>query len=205
MINTTHEKRKQAGLCVACGQSRGDCKSKVHCLVCLEKKRVYNRTKKGHEPRYPDGKGTNDSVHSGCSKERRHEYEKRCRQKRQAEGRCQACGKQKEEDRKDKTVCFACMVKVRLHQRKRTGCKPKYPDGKGYLDTAFNKHGKQPYKPERDKAYRRKRIEAGLCVACGKKRKKAEADKTQCRTCLDKLNERNKRLYQERKQAKEKK
>ena len=102
-----------------------------------------------------DGFVTCEKCRNGAGK-RRSQYMKEKREKRKAEGKCTACGERWAEP--GKTMCKACLKE--LNER----LKRNDPD-----------HAKR-------NAWRQKRIDAGLCIECGRK---TEPGKKKCKRCRE--------------------
>ena len=181
------EKRRAAGLCPRCGD-RPPAPERSVCAPCAEK---CNRASRARDARLrAAGKPRRDP-------ERAKEYERgrarRETEKRAARGSCTRCGKHPAAP--GRKSCEPCLEKRRQADR------ANYAAGKasGLPYGGADPEAKRRVGQARSKRRQKARIEAGLCIRCGK-RPPAEGGTT-CRPCRDRRQAAEKRKYAERRES----
>ena len=181
------EERVAAGLCPRCGAKPPASRRSV-CDGCAAKR---NRASRARDARLrAEGKPRRDPARA---KEYERERSRRERATRLAEATCTRCGKRLAAE--GRSSCDPCLEKRRAADR------AKYAAGKaaglkyGGADPDAKKRAGRARSKRRQKA----RIEAGLCIRCGK-RPPAEGGTT-CRPCRDKRQAAERRKYIDRRQA----
>ncbi len=176
--------RIAAGQCPRCGE-RPPAPDRSVCEPCAEKRNATSRARDarlraaGVPRRNPDR-----------AREYGRERSRREVKARQAEGVCTRCGKRPAAD--GRSSCGPCLEKRRASDR------AKYRAGKaaGKLYGGANAAAKRKYARAKSKRNQKARLEAGLCIRCGKQ--PPVEGGTTCATCREKRQAAERRQYRER-------
>lgn len=179
--------RIAAGQCPRCGV-RPPAPERSVCKPCAEKRNRASRTRDarlraaGMPRRDPDR-----------AREYGRERSRREVKARLAEGTCTRCGKLPAAE--GRSSCGPCLEKRRASDRAR------YAVGKaaGKLYGGADPHAKRQVGRARSRKRQKARIEAGLCIRCGKQQPVKGG--TTCATCREKRQAAERRQYAERKAA----
>ena len=179
--------RIAAGKCPRCGV-RPPAPDRSVCGPCNEKRNAAGRARDARLR--AEGKPRRDMA-------RANEYERERSRKeravRLAEGICTRCGKLPAAE--GRTSCEPCLEKRRASDRAR------YAIGKarGLKYGGANPHAKRRAGRARSRKLQKARIEAGLCIRCGKQQPVKGG--TTCATCREKRQAAERRQYAERRAA----
>ena len=181
------ERRKAAGFCPRCGD-RPPAPERSICAPCADNS---NRASRKRDARLrAEGKPRRNLAKARSYERKRSRHEAAARK---AEGLCSRCGR--EPAAPDRSSCEPCLEKRRASDR------AKYAAGKalglkyGGADVEAKRRAGRAKSKRRQKA----RIEAGLCIRCGKQQP-AEGGTT-CVPCRAKRQQAEKRQYAERRAA----
>ena len=181
------QERRAAGLCPRCGRQEPASGRSV-CNGCAKKR---NRASRARDARLrAEGKPRRDPARA---REYERERSRRERVARHVEGICSRCGKSPAAS--GRSSCEPCLEKRRASDR------AKYAAGKalglkyGGADVEAKRRAGRAQSKRRQKA----RIEAGLCIRCGK-RSPVEGGTT-CAPCREKRQAGERRQYTERRAA----
>ena len=179
--------RRAAGLCPRCGTVPPAPERSV-CDSCAEKR---NHASRARDARLrAQGKPRRDPVRA---REYERERSRRERAARQAEGICTRCGRAPAAERR--SSCEPCL------EQRRASDRAKYAAGKaaGLKYGGASVEAKRRSGRAKSKRRQKERIEAGLCIRCGK-RPPVEGGTT-CAPCREMRQAAERRQYAERKAA----
>ena len=179
--------RVAAGLCPRCGE-RPPASERSVCDPCAAKR---NRASRARDARLrAAGKPRRDPTRARSYERGRSRKE---RVARQAEGMCTRCGKLPAAD--GRSSCEPCLEKRRAADR------AKYAAGKsaGLKYGGADADAKRRAGRAKSKRRQKQRIEAGLCIRCG--RHSPVEGGTTCRPCRDKRQAAERQQYAERRAA----
>ena len=179
--------RIAAGLCPRCGR-RPPAPERSVCAPCAEKS---NRASRARDARLrAEGKSRRDPAKARVYERKRARCE--AAERREA-GRCIRCGTAPAAD--GRKSCEDCLEKRRVSDR------ANYAAGKaaGKLYGGANIEAKRRSARTRSKRRQKQRVEAGLCIRCGKPAPAEEG--TTCSPCREKRQEAERRQYADRRAA----
>ena len=179
--------RKAAGQCPRCGH-RPPALGRSVCAPCAEKS---NRASRARNARLREaGLPRRDPARARAYERKRSRREAA---ERRAAGICVRCGKAPAAP--DRTACEPCLEKRRASDR------AKYAAGKaaGKPYGGASIEAKRRSGRAKSKRRQKQRVQAGLCIRCGKRRPEEEG--TTCAPCREKRQAAERRQYAERKAA----
>ena len=179
--------RIAAGLCPRCGR-RSPAPARSVCAPCAEKP---NRTSRARDARLrAEGKPRRDPARVRAYERKR---SRRQAGERREAGLCIRCGTAPAAD--GPKSCEPCLEKRRASDR------AKYAAGKdaGKLYGGASIEAKRRSARARSRRRQKQRVEAGLCIRCGKRRPAERG--TTCTPCREKRQEAERRQYTERRAA----
>ena len=181
------EERIAAGLCPRCGV-QPPAPERTVCDGCAEKRNRASRARDGRLR--AAGRPRRDPARAKAYERKR---ARRQAAERRAAGICVPCGKAPAAP--ERTTCGECLEKRRAADRARYAAGKAAGKPYGGADPAVKRRAGRARSKQRQKA----RIEAGLCIRCGK-RPPAEAGTT-CAPCHEKRQAAERRQYAERRAA----
>ncbi len=179
--------RVAAGLCPRCGKTE-PLPERTLCAGCAEKRNAASRARDARLR--AAGRPRRDPARAKAYERKRARREAA---ERRAAGICVPCGKAPAAP--DRTACEECLEKRRAADRARYAAGKAAGKPYGGADPAVKRRAGRARSKRRQKV----RIEAGLCIRCGK-RPPAEAGTT-CAPCREKRQAAERRQYAERRAA----
>ena len=179
--------RIAAGQCPRCG-ARPPAPDRSVCEPCNEKRNATSRARDARLRKAGMPRRDSDRAREYGRERSRREVKARL-----AEGICTRCGKRPAAE--GRSSCGPCLEKRRASDRAR------YAAGKaaGKLYGGANPHAKRRIGRARSRKLQKARIEAGLCIRCGKQQPVKGG--TTCATCREKRQAAERRQYAERRAA----